>query len=622
MRCRRCFSAAVSHHRSRQLRTNTSIFTLTYPIIGGMGSISGGLIGGGVLRLFPELLRPLADYIELVFCVLVVGTLTFAPDGLASAIWTLGRRSRHKATAGAATGKGAPVVKVAELFSVGKNSQSASLRDQPFDTPVLAIESISRSYGALRAVDGVSLTIASGALHGLMGPNGAGKTTLFNLVSGFVPPEHGRVVLSGVPLDGVPIERRIGLGMTRTFQHAAVFQRLTCLDNVMIGLGRNTVLDGTKRSIAAALDTESFRAERQAAHATLEAVGLSARAQDAASALSLGDQRRLEIARAIVSRPRVILLDEPVSGVSAEEAQRLRELLLAVNRELGIAMVVIEHNIRFLVSLCERISVMSEGKVIAEGAGAAMVDDARVRRRLLRRTRGRGVMLEVTSLRVASGAMIRVDGLDLALPERGCIALLGPNGAGKTTSVEAIAGLIPKAAGQVMFDGTNISNLSPSSVARRGLALVPQWRELFPSFSVEETLLAGSNAARGRPAIPAAIVYDLFPRLAERRKQLAGSLSGGEQQMLTIGRALVTNPKVMLLDEPSAGLAVGIVRAFVDAVKRIRERGVAILLVEQNLEIAAALADTCIVLAAGRVAWRGSAQAATSSEEIRRAYFT
>jgi len=231
-------------------------------------------------------------------------------------------------------------------------------------------------------------------------------------------------------------------------------------------------------------------------------------------------------------------------------------------------------------------------------------------------------MLEVSNLRVASGAMTRVDGLDLTLPERGCIALLGPNGAGKTTSVEAIAGLIPKASGRVMFDGTDITRLSPSSVARSGLALVPQWRELFPNFSVEETLLAGSNAARGRPAISAEVVYELFPRLAERRKQIAGSLSGGEQQMLAIGRALVTNPKVMLLDEPSAGLAVGIVRAFVDAVKRIRERGVSILLVEQNLEIAAALADTCIVLAAGRVVWRGSAHAATSSEEIRQAYFT
>jgi len=377
------FAGAVSAPRFRIIDPDsygliTSIFTLTYPIIGGMGSIWGGLIGGGVLRLFPELLRPLADYIELVFCVLVVGTLTFAPEGLASTIYTLGRRGRHKATAGAATAQGRPVVKVAELFSIGENSRSTH-GGQSLDTPVLAIESISRSYGALRAVDGVSLTIARGALHGLMGPNGAGKTTLFNLVSGFVPPESGRVILAGVPLDNVPIERRIGLGMTRTFQHAAVFQRLSCLDNVMIGLGRNTVLDGTRRSVAEALDADSFRAERQAARAALEAVGLGARAQDAASALSLGDQRRLEIARAIVSRPRIILLDEPVSGVSAEEAQRLRELLLAVNRELGIAMVVIEHNIRFLVSLCDRISVMSEGKIIAEGAGAAMVDDARVR---------------------------------------------------------------------------------------------------------------------------------------------------------------------------------------------------------------------------------------------------
>ena len=153
------------------------------------------------------------------------------------------------------------------------------------------------------------------------------------------------------------------------------------------------------------------------------------------------------------------------------------------------------------------------------------------------------------------------------------------------------------------------------------MALVPQLRELFPNFSVHETLLAGSHAARGRPAIPFAAIYDLFPRLAERRDQLAGSLSGGEQQMLAIGRALVTNPKVMLLDEPSAGLAAGIVRAFVEAVKRIRDTGVAMLLVEQNLEIAAALADTCIVLAAGRVVWRGSTRDAASNEEIRQAYF-
>ena len=230
-------------------------------------------------------------------------------------------------------------------------------------------------------------------------------------------------------------------------------------------------------------------------------------------------------------------------------------------------------------------------------------------------------MLEVSGLRVASGAMIRVDGLDLSLPESGSIALLGPNGAGKTASVEAISGLIRKAAGRVIFDGADITQLEASKIVRRGLTLVPQLRELFPNFSVHETLVAGSHAAYRRAAIPFDTIYDLFPRLAERRDQLAGSLSGGEQQMLAIGRALVSNPKVMLLDEPSAGLAVGIVRAFVIALRRIRDSGVAMLLVEQNLEIAAALADTCVVLAAGRVVWRGSTRDATSNEEIRQAYF-
>jgi branched-chain amino acid transport system ATP-binding protein len=232
------------------------------------------------------------------------------------------------------------------------------------------------------------------------------------------------------------------------------------------------------------------------------------------------------------------------------------------------------------------------------------------------------LILEVSGLRVATGPMIRLDGLNLTLETGGSIALLGPNGAGKTASVEAIVGLIPKAAGRVIFDGEDISSLPASAVVRRGLTLVPQWRELFPGFSVDETLLAGANAARRRTPVSRDVVYDLFPRLAERRQQLAGSLSGGEQQMLAIGRAMISNPKVILLDEPSAGLSVAIVRSFIDVVKRIRATGVAILLVEQNLEIASALADSCIVMAAGRVAWTGPAADAINNEKIREAYFS
>ena len=231
------------------------------------------------------------------------------------------------------------------------------------------------------------------------------------------------------------------------------------------------------------------------------------------------------------------------------------------------------------------------------------------------------MILEVSNLRVTAGSMVRVDNLDLALEPRGCLALLGPNGAGKTASVEAIIGLIAKSSGRVIFDGQDISNLPASSVVRMGLTLVPQLRELFPGFTVEETLLAGAHAAGPRKARSRDQIYDLFPRLAERRQQFAGSLSGGEQQMLAIGRGLMSSPKMILLDEPSAGLAVGIVRSFIDVVKQIRAAGVAILLVEQNLEIASALAENCIVMAAGRVAWRGAADDAINNEEIRRAYF-
>jgi len=177
------------------------------------------------------------------------------------------------------------------------------------------------------------------------------------------------------------------------------------------------------------------------------------------------------------------------------------------------------------------------------------------------------------------------------------------------------------AGGTVEFDGRDVSRLPASAIARRGLALVPQWRELFPNFSVEETLAAGARAAVGRAPRPIEEVFELFPRLAERKRQLAGSLSGGEQQMLTLARALVSNPKLMLLDEPSAGLAVGIVATLVETINRIRGAGISILLVEQNVEIARSVADRCVVFSVGELVWRGDVSEALRDGELQRAYF-
>jgi branched-chain amino acid transport system ATP-binding protein len=229
--------------------------------------------------------------------------------------------------------------------------------------------------------------------------------------------------------------------------------------------------------------------------------------------------------------------------------------------------------------------------------------------------------LRVTGLTVTYGPLVAVSNLNLSVDSGESLVLLGANGAGKTSAVEAIAGLLPKRQGRVEFFGRDISRLSASAIVRRGLALVPQWRELFRTFTVEETLLAATTAAVGRTPTPLTSVYELFPVLRERCRQNAGSLSGGEQQMLAIARALVTNPKLLLLDEPSAGLSSGIARTLIAAIDRIRQTGVAIVLVEQNMEIARAVGERCCMLAAGRLAWAGSMQDAMNRHEAERVYF-
>ncbi len=229
--------------------------------------------------------------------------------------------------------------------------------------------------------------------------------------------------------------------------------------------------------------------------------------------------------------------------------------------------------------------------------------------------------LAVDKLTVSYGGITALRDVAFEVGEGEAVALLGPNGAGKTSCVEAIAGLVARRSGKVSFFDRDIGRLSASAIARRGLALVPQWRELFANFSVAETLAAGIHTAVDRPIRPLEEIYELFPKLAERRRQKAGSLSGGEQQMLAIARALIGNPRLILLDEPSAGLAVGIVGALIETVCRIRDSGVSILLVEQNVDIASAVAQRCCILSAGEMIWQGELAAAIADGTLQRAYF-
>jgi branched-chain amino acid transport system ATP-binding protein len=231
-------------------------------------------------------------------------------------------------------------------------------------------------------------------------------------------------------------------------------------------------------------------------------------------------------------------------------------------------------------------------------------------------------LLEVRGLRIAYGGITAVKGIDLEVRERELVTLVGSNGAGKTTTLKALAGLIVPAAGRVRYDGNDVTGMPAHRLVRGGLALVPEGRGVFSRLSVEENLDMGAYARRQRREIAAdrERVYGFFPRLAERRGQSAGTLSGGEQQMLAIGRALMSRPRLLLLDEPSMGLAPIMVQKIFETIRTIAAEGVTLLLVEQNAKLALELCDRGYVMDSGSIALADSASALLGNPLVREAY--
>lgn len=231
-------------------------------------------------------------------------------------------------------------------------------------------------------------------------------------------------------------------------------------------------------------------------------------------------------------------------------------------------------------------------------------------------------MLKVENLHVSYGMIDAVKGIDFEVNDGEIVALIGANGAGKTTTMHTISGLIKPKSGSVLFDGKDISKISANRIVGLGLTQVPEGRRTFSAMTVEENLKLGAYLRKDKPGIDSdfAKVYKLFPRLFERKKQLAGTLSGGEQQMLAMARALMSKPKMLLLDEPSMGLSPLLVKEIFDIIKTINEDGVSILLVEQNAKMALAIADRAYVLETGRITMTGTGQELSDSEEVKKAY--
>jgi branched-chain amino acid transport system ATP-binding protein len=226
-------------------------------------------------------------------------------------------------------------------------------------------------------------------------------------------------------------------------------------------------------------------------------------------------------------------------------------------------------------------------------------------------------LLRVEDMHTYLGDSHIIQGISLAVPAGSVVALLGRNGAGKTTTLRSIMRMVRPRRGRVTFEGRDISSLSTYEVARRRIAFVQETRAIFPSLSVDENLAIAVRPAAGPGGWTMARIYEDFPNLAARRRNGGTQLSGGEQQMLAIARALVANPRLMLLDEPSEGLAPLIVRQITDAIIRLKQAGMTMLLVEQNFALATEVADHIVVLGKGRVRWEGTAAELRSADDVR-----
>lgn len=229
-------------------------------------------------------------------------------------------------------------------------------------------------------------------------------------------------------------------------------------------------------------------------------------------------------------------------------------------------------------------------------------------------------MLKITDLKVNYGGIEAVKGISFEVPEKNIVTLIGANGAGKSTTLKAISGTVKPRAGKIEFLGADITGKNPTEIVKQGITLVPEGRRIFPNLTVLENLKVGAYMRHDDLAEDLKWVYDLFPRLKERSWQPGGTLSGGEQQMLAVGRALMSKPKLLMMDEPSLGLAPLIVRNIFDIIKEINRQGVTILLIEQNANMALKTADIGYVLETGNITKTGTGLALLEDESIKEAY--
>ena len=480
-------------------------------------------------------------------------------------------------------------------------------------------------FEGVKAVDGVDIKLDPGEILGLIGPNGAGKTTLMNALSGFVPLRSGKVTLGEETVTIWPPNRLAKSGLARTFQNVRLFRGLTVSENVEVaavgvGLGR--------------------REAKRRASEVLEWVGLLPRAHLPTEKLSFGEEQRVGIARAIATRPQFLLLDEPAAGLNESEGDELVALISRIRESEGCGVLIIEHDMRLVMNLCDSIHVLDNGKTIATGPpDEVQRNDEVITAYLGTRKLGAEAVVEdeappptgreqaptllsVTDLHVSYGRVPALRGVSLTVRRGEMVGVVGPNGAGKSTLLLTIAGVLRPIQGGVQLGDESLARRAPEDIVRKGVSLVPERRHIFAQLTVEENLrvAAATRTEMLQTRRDLEELYERFPILGERRSSRGGNLSGGQQQQLAIARALLTRPQLLLVDEPSLGLAPILVERVFDALAALRDEGVSILLVEQNALATIEMSDRIYVLRRGEIALEGEGTDATIRANIVKSY--
>ena len=585
-----------------------SILFMLVVVVGGAGATAGPLAGALVVGLLPELLSALAEYRLLFFGGLLLLVLWVAPDGIVGTLRLVLRRLR---------GAVAPLAWQAVQPGLGLPARQRQ---------ALAAHELGMVFGGVRAVSNLSFEVPVAAVTSLIGPNGAGKTTALNMLSGFYRPSAGGFSLGGQALQGMAAFQVARRGIARTYQTSQLFGTLSVEDNVALAVcrGRLGMLLGAARYAAPDV--------RLLSRQLLVYCGYHGALDTPAADLAHVDRRLVEIARALAADPDVLLLDEPAAGLSSDDKRTLAQLLRRI-ADAGISVVLVEHDMTLVMDISDRLVVLDAGQRLAVGTPAQIQADPAVRQaylgdaamldggeRIARAPADTPEVLGVGALVTGYGAEPVLHGIDLQVRRGEMVALLGANGAGKSTLMRALAGLQRPVRGGIHFEGADLTRLSADAIVARGLVLVPEGRQVFGELSVLDNIRLGAFLDPRDMESRVEDMLQRFPRLRERLHQRAGLLSGGEQQMLAIARALMSRPRILLLDEPSLGLAPKVIAELFAALDRLRSEGMTILLVDQMAALALSLADRAYVIEGGRVVAQGTAVEIAADDALAQAY--